>query len=155
MISKQGKQIADLMPLGKAMALITKNYYGALSKRIEYIGIDRHVTTLVIINATKEKCTQQYLSDTLNCDKVTMVRVLDYLVDKGMISRVINVNDRRERIIQLTNKAKKLMPKIQKEITDLNKIALKNFTEKEKVLFKKFIEMMVVNLKNLPVNNVD
>ncbi len=143
------------MPLGKAMAAITKNYYGALSKRMEHLGIDRHFTTLVVINATNEKCTQQYLSDFLNCDKVTMVRILDYLVEKKMIIRVMNVNDRRERIIQLTDKAKKLMPKISKEIDEMNKIALETFTEKEQALFKKFIDMTILNLKNLPVNNVD
>ena len=152
---EQEKQITEFMPLGKAMATITKNYYGALSKRIEYLGFDRHVTTLVIIEATKEKCTQQYLSDTLNCDKVTMVRLLDYLVAKGMINRVMNINDRRERIIKLTDKAKKLMPKIQKEISDMNKIALNGFSEKEQLLYKKFIDRTIINLKNLPVNNVD
>lgn len=155
MNSDPEKQLSEYMPLGLSMAIITKNYFGALSKRTEYLGIDRHSTVLVVIHRTKEKCTQHYLSELLNCDKVTMVRILDYLVDKGMITRVMNINDRREKIIQLTDKAKKLMPKFHKEISDLNTIALKNFSEKEQIVFKKFIGTTLLNLKNLPVNIVD
>jgi len=143
------------LPLGKAMAVITKNYYGALSKRIEHLGIDRHFTTLLLIDSAKEKCTQQYLSDTLNCNKVIMVKMLDYLVDKKMITRKTNTEDRRERIIELTNKSKKIIPLIRKGIEDMNDIALKGFTKKEQELFKKFLEKTLVNLENLPVNAVD
>src|SRR4051812_48310814 len=107
-MSDKEKYNFDCMPLGKKMARITKNYYGALSKRVEPLGIDRHFATLVKIEDTDKNCTQQYLSDLLNLDKVTMVRILDYLVDRGMITRTVNANDRREHLIQITSKAKKL-----------------------------------------------
>jgi DNA-binding MarR family transcriptional regulator len=145
----------DNMPLGKVMAVITKNYYGALSKRLEYIGVDRHFTTLILIDAAKEKCTQQYLSDKVNCNKVTMVKILDYLVEKKMIIREMNKDDRRERIIKLTDKCKKIMPEIKKEIIAMNNIALKGFTKKEQELFNYFLKATTLNLKNLPVNTVD
>lgn len=154
MISEKDKQLCE-HPLGRAMAVITKTYWGALSKKIEHIGIDRHFTTMVAIDKAKEKCTQQYLSDLQKIDKVEMVRVLDYLVTKGMITRAVNPNDRREHIIQLTPKAKKIMPEIHDGITNMNKIALKGFSKNDQELFKGFIEKIILNLKNLPVNEVD
>lgn len=154
MISEKDKQLCE-HPLGRAMAVITKTYWGALSKKIEHIGIDRHFTTMVAIDKAKEKCTQQYLSDLLKIDKVEMVRVLDYLVTKGMITRAVNPRDRREHIIQLTPKAKKIMPEIHDGITQMNKIALKGFSKNDQELFKGFIEKIILNLKNLPVNAVD
>lgn len=154
MISDKDKQLFE-QPLGKSMAVITKNYWGALSKKIEHIGIDRHFTTMVAIDKAKEKCTQQYLSDLLKIDKVAMVRVLDYLVEKGMITRTVNPVDRREHIIQHTPKAKKIMPVIHKGIADMNKIALKGLSKNDQGLFKEFIENIILNLRNLPVNIVD
>jgi len=143
------------LSIGKTMAVITKNYYGALSKRIEYLGINRHFNILVLIDAAKEKCTQQYLSDMLDCNKVLMVKKLDYLVEKKMITREMNANDRRERIINLTAKGKRIVPQIQKEIAEMNDIALKGFTKKDLDLFKFFLNSTERNLKNLPVNAVD
>lgn len=142
-------------PLGKAMGVITKNYWGALSKKLEHVGIDRHFTTMVAIDNAKKKCTQQYLSDLLTIDKVAMVRVLDYLVAKGMITRTVNPKDRREHIIKHTAKAKKIMPEIHNVICQMNKIALKGFNTTDEELFNGYIKTIILNLKNLPVNEVD
>jgi MarR family transcriptional regulator for hemolysin len=154
MISGKDKQLCE-HPLGRAMVVITKNYWGALSKKIEHIGIDRHFTTLVAIDNTTGKCTQKFLSDFLKIDKVSMVRVLDYLFEKGMVIRKINPEDRREHIIQLTNKAKNVMPEIHNGISDMNKIALKGFNKNDREIFKGFIEIIIHNLENLPVNEID
>jgi MarR family transcriptional regulator for hemolysin len=155
MISDKEKYAFESMPLGKKMARITKSYYGALSKRVEPLGIDRHFATLVTIEDTDKKCTQQYLSNLLNLDKVTMVRILDYLFEKGMVTREVNLNDRREHFIQLTAKAKKLMPGIRNEIIGMNKIALNGLNKKEQELFREFLDKIIKNLENLPVNKVD
>ena len=155
MNSIKRNHIAECMPLGKLMGTVTKNYYGALSKRLEYLGIDRHFTTLVVIDKTTEKCTQQYLSNLLTVDKVSMVRILDHLVEKRMITRAVNPNDRREHIIELTSKAKKLMPKIHSGISEMNKIALNGLTKKEQELLYTFMGIVIKNLENLPVNIVD
>ncbi len=154
MISTTRKHIVECLPLGKSMGIITKKYYGALSKRIEPLGIDRHFATLITIDTTDEKCTQQYLSDFLQIDKVTMVRNLDYLVKKKLIKRTVNPEDRREHIIELTEKAKKIMPAIHNEIEAMNNIALKGFNKKEAKLFKEQLAVVIKNLDNLPVNEV-
>ena len=84
-----------------------------------------------------------------------MVKILDYLYDKKMITREMNSDDRRERIIKLTEKSKKILSQIQKGVEEMNKTALKGFTDKEQTLFKQFLERASLNLKNLPVNTVD
>lgn len=154
MISDKEKQLCE-QPLGRAMVVITKNYWGALSKKLEHVGIDRHFSAMVAIDKAMEKCTQQYLCEVLQIDKVGMVRVLDYLVDKGMITRAVNPNDRREHIIQHTAKGKKVMPEIHAGIKDMNSIALKGFNISEQDIFKGYIEKIILNLRNLPVNEID
>lgn len=154
MISKLDKQLCE-QPLGRAMAVITKNYWGALSKMLEDTGIDRHFTTMVAIEKAFEKCTQQYLCDVLKMDKVGMVRILDYLYEKGMITRKVNPLDRREHLIELTNRGKEIMPTINHKIAEMNSIALNGVDDNDIEVFRSVIEKIIQNLKNLPVNIVD
>lgn len=149
------EQLHQCMPLGKYMGVLTKIYFGALSKKLEPLGVDRHFSTLIAIDKTKEKCTQQYLSDFLNFDKVSMVRMLDYLVDKKMIVRTVNPNDRREHIIELTPKAKKIMPEIHKGIAEMNATAFKGVNKQDREVFYSCMTTILKNIEFLPANEVD
>ncbi len=143
------------MPIGRQMAVITKQYFGALSKNMEYLGVDRHFFPLVVIDKTQEKCTQQYLSCILGIDKVCMVRVMDHLVEKGMITREVNAEDRREHLIKLTPKGRKIMPEIYRGIDEMNALALKGLKKDEQRAFHTAMDLMAKNLENLPVNEVE
>lgn len=137
------------------MGCITKQYFGALSKSLEHLGIDRHFYPLVVIDSTEEKCTQQYLSCMLDVDKVSMVRVMDYLVERGMITREVNSDDRREHLIKLTPKAKKNMPFIYEGINKMNSLALKGLTKNEQETFYQALQIITKNIEKLPANEVD
>jgi MarR family transcriptional regulator for hemolysin len=155
MLSAKEKKFNNAMPLGKFMGGITKTYFGALSKKLEPLGVDRHFSTLVVIDKTEQKCTQQYLSDLLNQDKVSMVRILDYLFEKKMITRSVNPNDRREHIIDLTPKAKKVMKGIHDGIKDMNTIAFKGVSKQDKEVFYNCLATILKNIENLPAYKVD
>ena len=155
MLSDTEKKFNESMPLGKLMGAILKKYFGALSKKMEQYGVDRHFSTLVAIDHAEQKCTQQYLSDFLNLDKVSMVRILDYLVARKMITRAVNPDDRREHLIQLTPQAKKIMPQIHNGIKEMNSIAFKGVNKQDKDLFYSCLATIFKNIENLPVNKVD
>lgn len=142
-------------PIGRILGALTKQYFGALSKSLEHLGIDRHFYPLIVIDMTEEKCTQQYLSCMLNVDKVSMVRVMDYLMENGMITREVNIKDRREHLIKLTSKAKKILPEIYEGINKMNSLALKGLNKSEQAQFYLMMNKMSKNIENLPVNEVD
>ncbi len=149
------EQLNQCMPLGKYMGVLTKIYFGALSKKLEHLGVDRHFSILKAIDNTNEKCTQQYLSNLLNFDKVSMVRMLDYLVEKKMITRTVNQDDRREHIIELTAKAKKIMPEIHKGIAEMNATAFKGVSKPDREVFYSCLTTILKNIEYLPANEVD
>ena len=155
MLSGRKNKFDRSMPLGKLLGDLTKNYYGALSKKMEHLGVDRHFSTLVAIDHAEQKCTQQYLSDLLNFDKVTMVRIMDYLVEKKMITRKVNPADRREHLVQLTPLAKKIVHQIHEGIKEMNSIAFKGIRKQDQDLFYECLSTVQKNIKNLPVNRVD
>lgn len=148
-------QLLKYKPIGRLLGALTKQYFGALSKSMEHLGVDRHFYPLVVIDRTQEKCTQQYLSCMLDVDKVSMVRIMDYLMEKGMITREVNIDDRREHLIKLTPKAKKIMPEIYEGINKMNSLALKGLNKSEQELFYSAVKRIAKNIENLPVNEVD
>ena len=113
----------ETLPLGRSLALLAKTYFGALTKRLEHLEVERYYSILILIEDADKGCTQQFICDHLKIDKVSMVRILDYLTQKKYVKKVQNPEDRREYFVQLTPKAKKVMPEIHAAIDGLNELA--------------------------------
>lgn len=144
----------DGMPFGRALAILTKSYYGALTKRLEHLDIERYYSVLLIIEESENKCTQQDICDFLKIDKVTMVRIMDYLVNKKLIKKDVNPTDRREYVIALTKKAVAIMPSIHEAIESLNKDALKGIPKQKQKELHENLAMVQSNLNQLPSHKI-
>lgn len=157
MSGKDNKRISDLIPLGRTLANLGKSYFGALTKKLELLDIDRHFSVLLLIESREnsgKSCCQQFIADALQTDKVSMVRMVDYLIDNKYISKSLNPNDRREYFLKLTSKAKKELPKIKKSINELNKIVFKGLKKDEVQAFYNAIAVMESNLAETPADEV-
>ena len=144
--------VDDCLPLGYNFSMLTKNFYGVFHKYMEEYDLERYFSVLLIIADSDKKWTQQCLCDRLLIDKVTMVKILDHLFEKGYINRVINPNDRRQKYIQLTPKAKKEIPMIRRSVKEMNDKTLLGFTEKERTTFISMMQKVNNNLNSLPAN---
>lgn len=143
------KDIYGNMPLGKLCSMVTKPYFGALLLKTEPLGIEKNFSVLILIEQ-KQNCTQQLISDTLQIDKVSMVKVIDGFSRDGLVERIQNPKDRREYFIELTAKGRKIMPKIHKAIKELNGVAFKGVSSKEQKVFYKTLSKVAENVKDLP-----
>ena len=143
----------NAMPLGRHLAILTKMYYGALSKRLEHLEIEKHYSVLVFIENHKDSCTQQDLCDALKIDKTSMVSVIDYLERKNFIKRIVNSEDRRAYLLKLTAKAIKLMPEVNREIAAMNKVALKGLSKVQADAFKNALCQISANLNAQPTSS--
>jgi MarR family transcriptional regulator, transcriptional regulator for hemolysin len=148
------KELFNALPLGRHLAILTKMYYGALTKRLEHLEIEKHYSVLVLVDKSEQKCTQQYISDSLKIDKASMVRIIDYLVKKSYLVRTSNPNDRREHWLQLTPKALKNMPEIYKVVKELNEAALKGLNPEAVLLFNSTLSVICTNLAKIPADRI-
>lgn len=146
--------VISRFPLGKQFGSLTRLYYGALTKRLEHLDIERHFSILILIDTSEKECSQQYISDVMKKDKASMVRIIDYLTEKGYIIRVPNPKDRREYHIKLTDKANKIMSKIHKGVNDLNRTATKGLSSQQVKIFYKSIDIISSNLIKEPAHKV-
>lgn len=137
-------------PLAVYFAYLTKQYIGAVSKRLRHLEIDRYYYTLITIYEHQPEITQQQLADKLQTDKVTTFRVVDHFCRVGYVRREVNPEDRRSMYLYLTPKGLKAIPEIKKAYTNLNKICLEGIEDHEKETFFKVLGKVIENIDKEP-----
>jgi MarR family transcriptional regulator, transcriptional regulator for hemolysin len=118
-------------PVGHIASNIHRMFLTILNAYLTDIDIDRFYYPVLLIEASNGSLTQQELAVKLGCDKVQVVRIIDYLSEKGYVTRVNNTLDRRKYGLEITEKAKKIIPDIEKAIQNANALVLNNLSEKK------------------------
>jgi MarR family transcriptional regulator, transcriptional regulator for hemolysin len=116
-------------PVGHIASNIHRLFLKVLNIRLAHMDIDRFYYAILLVEANDSYLTQQELAGKLGCDKVQVVRIIDYLSEKGYVSRTQNTSDRRKHGLQVTEKAKNFIPDIKNAIQDANTLLLKNLSE--------------------------
>jgi len=146
--------LIETLPLGRSLSVLVKSYFGALTKRLEHLEIERYYSVLIFIEQAKKGCTQQCICDHLRIDKVSMVRMLDHLIEKKFLKKTVNPTDRREHVIELTPKGEKALPEIHAAIKGLNKDAFKGLTKENQKELYNWIRVIQSNLDPLPSEKI-
>lgn len=146
--------LIESLPFGRLLAIFAKTYFGALTKRLEHLDIERDYSILIFVDGAKTGCTQQCICDCLKIDKVTMVARLDHLIKKKYVKKTVNPNDRREHFIELTSKAREILPEIQDAIDSLNKEAFKGLTKEQQKELYRCVHLVQSNLEPLPSQKI-
>lgn len=110
-------------PIGRKMDKIGKMFQSRLQNDLKHLDIDRSFYPLLLIEAGNG-ITQQQLASRLLCDKVQVVRIIDYLSSNGYVERIQNQTDKRKYELAITDKARDVLPEIKKAIKDTTSVAL-------------------------------
>lgn len=144
----------DSFPFTKHLASITKRYCGVISEKLKDLDIDRYYYTVVLIAEDERQLTQQMLAEKLEIDKVSMVRIIDYLSKKGYVKRKQNPDDRREHLLEITTKGKKAIPQIKQAFWETNQAAFFGLSTEEADSFLYYIKIIKNNLAEIPALDV-
>ena len=149
------KTLCESLPFGRSLAILTKSYYAALTKRLEHLEIERHYSVLILIECQQEGvCTQQYICDQLKIDKVSMVRIIQHLIEKNYIRKVVNPSDRREYLVELTRKARHILPDVHQAIEEVNEAALAGLSQTQRKELYSSLSGIQENLNRLPAEKI-
>jgi len=135
-------------PVERIMGKISKISQSIVQGNLSHLDIDRSFYPLLLIDAGNG-ITQQELARELSCDKVQVVRIIDYLSSNGYVERIPNKNDKRKYDLSVTDKARKVIPDIKKAFDDLSFITLKGLTMKQKDELFTMLTIVVTNLNTL------
>lgn len=141
-------------PLGKMFALLTKWYVGAVSAKLSDLPIDRHFYVLTVIDDLKGEVTQKELAEMVWTDKASMVRILDYLTDKGVIERNQDPSDRRAYRIRTTELGHRIAPIVRRAFAEVNQATLKDLPPHQADTIQASLNKMACNLSQLPLEQI-
>jgi MarR family transcriptional regulator for hemolysin len=141
------------LPIGTQALILSKMYYGALTKSLESMDIERYFSILYFLHNNKN-CCQQMVCDNLKIDKTAMVKIMDYLSKAGLVERKTNPNDRREHFILLSKKGEKETKEVVKSFKMIDEKAFSNISQSERKAFERLMLKMCNNLKELPADHL-
>ncbi len=141
-------------PVGRIMGKISKMSLGNIQQNLSHLDIERSFYPLLLIEAGKGKITQQELANELFCDKVQVVRIIDYLSLNGYVDRMQNLNDRRKYELNITDKARKVIPDIKNAIQKTSKIALTGLSQEQINELYSILRLIESNLLSNKINSL-
>jgi MarR family transcriptional regulator, transcriptional regulator for hemolysin len=118
-------------PLGQIAGNIHRIFLTIINQSLTHLDIDRCYFPILLIEAGKGNMTQQELAGKLSCDKVQVVRIIDYLSEHGYVNRLPSTSDRRKYGLEISEKAKKCIPDIKKALVKANTILLNNLSDEQ------------------------
>jgi len=119
--------------LGHLMGRTSRAIMSLLQKRFVEVGHDITVEQwLLLVNLRNRNGQfQQQLADSTYKDKTTVARIVDGLERKGLVERIQDTIDRRQKRIRLTPDAKKLLAKLKPLALEVQVQVLDDITVKE------------------------
>lgn len=120
--------IHSKQPLGRYLSGIGRLFLNAVNARLNNLDIERNFYALILIDEGRGMITQKDLAEMLNSDKVSVVRIIDYLSDRGYVKRVKDPVDKRKQRLTLTDKAERELPLIKSTIDEVIEKALKGLS---------------------------
>lgn len=143
------------LPLGKQFSLLTNYYIGIVTKKLAEVGIERYYYVVYVLGEAEAPMCQKDLAEAVSMDNVSMVRVVDYLSEKGFLKRERDEKDRRYYRLLLTAKATAAFKKIKDAFAEADNKCLKGFAPEEKRQFHRLLLKAQHNLLSEPRNLVN
>lgn len=132
-------------PLGRRLAYAGKNMLTMLNCTLRDMDIERCFYPLLLINNGGGQLTQQDLCVLLKTDKVTVLRVVDYLSDNGYVTRQIHEKDKRKHLLVATHKAAIKIQTIVQSLEYVERAALVGLSEGEISEFRRILSIIEAN----------
>lgn len=131
---------------GWEFALLSEAYFSLVSTRMKEHGLERYFMPFLVLCEHSGNITQKELAEILKRDKVTVMRMVDYFSDRGLLTRKNMHADRRCQLLEVTEKAKKILPVLHNSIEEVNKLFFSELSAND---MKQFESSMIKLLQQL------
>jgi MarR family transcriptional regulator for hemolysin len=130
---------------GYWVTLLARTMESYFEKRLKAHGVTR--ATWVVLSAIHNGAakTPAAIATFIGVDCAAITRHLDRLEKLGLLERKPSATDRRSIVLKLTNKGKRLIPKIAKHSRETNEKFLKGLTSAEIDAIQAIIVKMLAN----------
>ena len=137
------------IPLPALLSSIKKNHIHYLEKNIKNEDVQAGQLPIILVLENNENISQKNIAETLNYSEGLITRFIKKLEENKYIIRETNTTNKRENIIRLTEKGKKLAQELDYYINKWNNEVLNFLTEKEKIYLQNTINRINANSEEL------
>ena len=148
-ISKNKIRDAGRHSPGRLISVLYRK--GLVYKNIQLkdIGITSSEQPFIMTIHLHEGVSQEFLSNFLNIDKASTARVIQSLINKGLVKKIKCQEDKRQNKIYLTEKCQELIYPIYTVLDSWVDILTADMTEEEKDMAYHYLERMVENVERI------
>lgn len=125
---------SNIKPLGMTLGPLLSLLGKAMRSILKQEGIPYSLEQLIILTVvrdSKEAVVQQDLAEKLGKDKSFILRVVDSLEKAGMIRRIVDFNDRRRNILEVTYLGNQLVNRFYDIELRVTEVFFKGITDQE------------------------
>jgi len=135
--------------IGGFMARAGKAMHAALQHRFKQAGIDLSLDQWVVLMHlwVEDGQNQAALGETAGRNKTTVTRAIDGLERKNFVVRVLDKDDRRNKLIYLTQGGKEMEQRTLPHAQAVEKQALAGISEEKIALYKEVLMEITKNLQ--------
>ncbi|TBM19071.1 transcriptional regulator SlyA [Hafnia paralvei] len=136
--------------LGSDLARLVRVWRALIDQRLKPLELTQtHWVTLCNINRLPPDQSQIQLAKAIGIEQPSLVRTLDQLEEKGLITRHTCANDRRAKRIKLTEEAAPIIKEVNDVITITRGEILSGVSPEEVTLLTNLIERLEQNIIHL------
>lgn len=132
--------------LGFILADVSRMMRRAFNKYIENSSLTLAQARALVYVSRHEGIRQSHLADMLEILPITLTRLIDQLVEEGLVERKPDPNDRRAHKIFITKQAPPILTSIQKAAASVQTDALVGLDEQQSTLLLSALQKMRDNL---------
>ncbi|MCE9872626.1 MAG: transcriptional regulator SlyA [Hafnia sp.] len=136
--------------LGSDLARLVRVWRALIDQRLKPLELTQtHWVTLYNINRLPPEQSQIQLAKAIGIEQPSLVRTLDQLEEKGLITRHTCANDRRAKRIKLTEEAAPIIKEVNDVITMTRGEILSGISPEEVTLLTGLVERLEQNIIHL------
>ncbi len=133
----------------KELSAISRNWYSYTHRNLKTLDIAGSEHSIIMTLAMKDSMNQEALSESLSLDKGTIAKALVKLEKKGFVTRAVNEDNRREKIVSLTDYGKEEVGKIFEVSETWKQEVLKGISGQDQEVFFKTLSLVSLKAKML------
>ena len=131
--------------IGRYISCIYRYFHRYMHDQLQTYDLGSGQFHFLMMLYRKDAVNQETLAETLHIDKATSARAIKKLEESGYVTRIRDEQDKRNYNIFLTEKAKKIKPKIKAILQHWTKILLTDLTLEEQQQLYTLLEKISQN----------
>ncbi len=132
--------------LSRRLRRLTALYYTMLAKELPDFNSAHYIEIILILGDHELPLTPKKLSAHLQINKSRVTALISYLAQQQYVITYANPNDKREQLIVLTEKGKRLVPVVKNAVQKVNRILHEQLEQHNLIAFYMALNQMEQNL---------